>query len=354
MVLGGALVVAIVATVAGVWLLWELTAPLRDEPHGAVYVLDVHTQELRKVSGDGAGTVVWTPDGESIWYTDAGIPGTRGTSVKSVEVASRKRHTVVGLGHGGFVSMAPAAGLVAYATGDRADLTVRVASVDGQRRTFGPGTYPRLSRDGQHLLFLMPVCHSQTVEVAEPLMPNSVSTLTDGGVDWAHWFDNERAVYEKEITPGSFDGHAATQSVTARFVQQPGEEARPALAYEWAPMISPDGRFAVYSLNQGGDMVLRDLTAGVEINLGRGFASGDWSPDSQMFVVRLRPNGNAAGDVLQVFSRDGTKVFSVDEGTMKSREQRYEFVNDIAWSPDGSKLAIGVMGGGSGYPPCGS
>jgi hypothetical protein len=310
--------------VAVLWIAARFASGLfYDEPHGALYVYSVESGDLEKISSRAAFQAAWAANSESVWFTDASIPGNGSHSVWEVHLSSKEARKIFDLRSGGYATLLPEAGLVAYARGATPPLTVHVAGIDGTRTTFADANYPAFDASGQELTFVRPSCaRPPTVYEADPRDEASARPATP-----------------PEALAINHDGYYS---------------------------ISPNERFVVYWKKQYGDIFLRDLTTGSERNLGSGFADATWAPDSSQFLFMLRPNGFGESDsqILQfVRAADGEKLAHIDLSIIETHinlddpddhGQDQELVAEVAWSPDGASVAIGIGGGGQSYPPCGT
>mgnify|MGYP006281555081 CR=1 FL=1 len=120
-----------------------------------------------------------------------------------------------------------------------------------------------------------------------------------------------------------------------------------------APSISPDGRYLAFVSNRELftlNLYLADANSGeildelVSSNTDAHFdalrftnSSGGWSPDSKKFAFVVFKDGDNAVAVLDVKSRDVEKVIPFEQ---------VDNLNDLAFSPDGSKIAITGTSGG--------
>jgi WD40 repeat protein len=287
-----------------------------------IYVFDLSSGELRNVSDDAAYDVSWTADGSSIWYATDFLPSGDG-EIASVEVASSGSERVVDLDGGGFASLAAASDAGAWIG---RDLTVETYT-DGERASVGPGIGVDVSPDGASVLYLTPPCASAQSLVVSAVDGSTIRDRIDRAFN-AAWQADGRISYnlpEPDPAQGSslriYDG-ASGASLPARDVL--GVE--PGGAY----FLSPDGSFVLY----GGDVnriFLRDIGAAFDVDLGRGRASlVTWSPDSTYVAY-------AAFDLLHIAGRDGVDRYTLDL-TQLSDVAAQPLA--IAWSPDGSKVAL--------------
>ena len=111
--------------------------------------------------------------------------------------------------------------------------------------------------------------------------------------------------------------------------------ADPAGAY----YLSPNGQHALYGGNVN-RILLKKTGEGAENEIGNGRVSlADWAPDSSLIAY-------AALGTLYIAEPNGTQRYAVDLGQII--EEGGAAPVAIRWSPDGSRLAIGVGALGSG------
>jgi Tol biopolymer transport system component len=324
LVLGLCFSVLVVGAFAFVWTASRAVEDFfYDEPHGSIYVYSIDSGQLEKIADQAAFSLAWTAEGQELWFTDASQPG-GSHSVRAIDVGSRAERELFDIGSGGYVTMSPAAGLVAFARGAQAPLSVHVVGLDGAQTTFDDANHPRLTSDGVKLTFVRPSCGvPPTFYDSDPRVPQSAQPAID--------------------------------ETTALSVEPDGPYS-----------LSPDGRYLTYWKDDYSEIYLRDLTTGVEFNLGAGFPAEAWAPDSSRFVFMHRPDGFGAYEtpVLRfVNTADGTVIDEIDLSLIETHLEisdppvnadDQELVRAVAWSPDGASLAIGVAGGGTLYPPCGT
>ena len=332
LVVGACVVVLVIGGVLLLRMTLDAVSNIFSPPvHGSMHVYTLESKELTQVWTKATFELAWAPDGNAIWATDGGQPGDDTSAVYEVNLATGEGKELVGLGDGGYVSLAPEAGLVAYATGTQPPLSINVVSTSGERVKFGEGNFPLLREGGSLLTFLRPSCgYEQTVFAAEPLNPDSIMARGARGEDGPQ---------------GSDFGVESDGPVAA----------------------SPDGRHLVYwKQAYSEDIFLRDTATGSEMSLGAGFPNVRWSPDATMFALMLRPDGFGTPEtqvLAIVASEDGRILHSIDLnriethhdlGNPDSDPDDQELMADFEWSPDGKRIAIGVAGGGAWYPPCGT
>jgi hypothetical protein len=293
------------------------------EPHGSLFVYSLQSGELTKIADEPAYALEWTPDGRSLWFTAAGHPSNRDYPVRELDVGTGEVADIFEIARGGYVSLAPSLGLIAYVRGTSPPLTARVIGVGDVESEFEDATSPKFTRDGA-LRFTRPSCGTQAVRyIANPVQPDSAQPAAD-----------EASSFNVD-TDGDYS-------------------------------LSPDGRFLTYWKNSFSDVYLRDLTTGSELLLGAGFPAEAWSPDSSQFVFKHRPEGFGVveSQVLQfVRAADGAMLGRLDLravethfelGSEDSNARDQELVVDVAWSPVADKIALAVTGGGPWHGPCGS
>jgi WD40 repeat protein len=320
LIIGGAALVMAVAFAAAGWMLLRVVdeALSGGDPHGSLWIYDLNTGELTRIADRPAQSVAWTSDSQSIWFSAAGYPGNGGHSVDSIDLPSREISKLFGIGSGGYVTLAPAAGLAAYAQESGTRLSVRIRAIDGYSATIEDANYPSFDESGATLSFSRPSCGLASVFETNPRDPTLI---------------------EPAPSPPTDIGPSGDYS------------------------LSPNGRYVTYSQARFGEVFLRDLEQGTEISLGDGFEAEAWAPDSTQFVFRSRPDGFARPDtqVLRIVSStDGSIAREIDIGRVETRidlltgegVDEQELVSSIAWSPDGRMLAIGVVGGGGYNIPC--
>jgi hypothetical protein len=109
--------------------------------------------------------------------------------------------------------------------------------------------------------------------------------------------------------------------------------------------LSPDGSRVAYTVLLGNDVVLSvdsDSESGMLLNVGRDNAplSPDlarWKPDGSelAFAVSIDPEGEARNAYSEIW----LSPIGVPGARVLLQTQPNETINDLAWSPDGSKLA---------------
>ncbi|HEY8172539.1 MAG TPA: hypothetical protein VIH21_05580, partial [Dehalococcoidia bacterium] len=206
-----------------------------------VYVFDLTTGAVTRVVDEPAFSVAW--DGAtSAWYSTNFVPGGDG-AIRSIDIMSKKRRTVIDLDGGGFASIAPPAGRVAYVRDADGTLTVDVADVDGKWRSLGEGIGAEIAPDGERVLYLTPACAASTslriVDVDDSGAGKAIdrafagSWLADGRVTFAQAQDDPGLPSVAQIYDPSTDAVRAASDVLG---------FDPAGAY----FLSPDGSRALY------------------------------------------------------------------------------------------------------------
>jgi Tol biopolymer transport system component len=120
-----------------------------------------------------------------------------------------------------------------------------------------------------------------------------------------------------------------------------------------SPKISPDGKFmAVYSSKDlfAIDLFIVEIASGKVVQrLGSSESDlhfdavryvnsiGSWSPDSKKFAFVIFKNGNNSIGIFNVKSGKYKQTISLD---------KVEEIGDIAWSPDGTRMAVSGATGG--------
>lgn len=120
-----------------------------------------------------------------------------------------------------------------------------------------------------------------------------------------------------------------------------------------APVISPDGQYMVYLSRRDLftlDLYLADAQTGevlkklVSSDTDSHFdalsfmnASGTWSPDSRQFAFVVFENGDNQVAILDVDTREIQQKF---------KPRQVDAIDHLAWSPDGSKIALAATFGG--------
>jgi hypothetical protein len=294
-----------------------------------VYIFDLTTGALERISDDPAYAVAWAADGQTLWYSTNFLPAEDADSeVRAIDLDTRESRRIFDLEGGGFASLAPDAGRVAYVRNDDGELRVTSATSDGDPRDHGPGIGVELSPRGNRLIFLTPPCDpNQALSLVE-LDSDPAARSVASGVFAATWLRDGRIAYSERAAdeglpsvPRIFDSASGTTV-----------DAGVALGFEpqGAYYPSPDGAHVLY----GGDVnrvLLRDITARTDLDLGAGRAAlAHWSPDSQLIAY-------AAFDVLHIATATGEERFSLDL-TQVSDGAASPIA--IGWSGDGARLAL--------------
>lgn len=298
-----------------------------------VYVFDLIDGTVTRVVDEEAFVVAWDGD-TTAWYSTSFLPGGDG-AVHSVEITAKKRRTVIDLEGGGFASIAPSASRVAYVRDADGTLTVEVADVGGERRSLGEGIGAEVSPDGERALYLTPACAASTaLRIADVDDAGGGKTIDDAFA--ASWLPDGRVAFEQA------QGDPGLPSV-AQIYDPASDIVRPTsdvLGFDPAGVyfLSPDGSRVLYGADVN-RIFLRDVAAKSDVEIGAGRAAlAAWSPDSTLIAY-------AAFDVLHMADRDGVERYAVD---LKQLGDQQTSAVALAWSPDGSKIAIG-----SGHVPAG-
>ncbi|MBD3257061.1 BamA/TamA family outer membrane protein [candidate division GN15 bacterium] len=150
----------------------------------------------------------------------------------------------------------------------------------------------------------------------------------------------------REQFSGQIDGRTHPDSVGQSLLQ---DQSGPVLS----PSISPDGRYVAF-LGQRDlfsiDLYLADVETGEVVGelASSGTdahfdaiqfmdASGTWSPDSKQFAFVVIDNGDHAVAIVDVETQELVRTLDLKKLTA---------ITHLAWSPDGSRLALSARPGG--------
>lgn len=304
------------------------------------YVFDLNNGQLERVSDEPAFELAWTSDGAKLWYATSFLPmddDDDAGHVRELNVASREARDVAALEGGGFATFAPDQGLVAFIRRDGTSYTPTVRTADGGFLTYDDGLGAQLRPDGAFLLFESPPCaETQSLHIVE--LSSGEEFVSDPGAFAATWLPDGRI--SMSLQSASDAGLPARQVIidpATRAMVDAADVigADPAGAY----YLSPDGQHALYGGNVN-RILLKKTGEGAENEIGSGRVSlADWAPDSSLLAY-------AALGTLYITEPNGTQRYAVDLAQIT--EDGGASPVAIRWSPDGTKLAIGVGVLGSG------
>ncbi|MFI5225109.1 MAG: hypothetical protein ACHQ3P_00370 [Candidatus Limnocylindrales bacterium] len=195
--------------------------------------------------------------------------------------------------------------------------------------------------DGQHQIFVADVDGSTTTQIGDPGFVGQDPAWSPDGRTIA--FAGGRTVDDRGIYLMAADGSDAHRLTTSYHV------------FFHRPVWSPDGRWIAFETDDGasggrnGHFV--DATSGEELPvfddaaLGAGISSPTFSPDGSRIAYVVHHEGSS-GDPTPNLSDRATVIAAAANGTDPTVVARgdelgvNEFVNGLAWSPDGDHLLV--------------
>jgi Tol biopolymer transport system component len=296
---------------------------------GGIYVFDLNTGQLERISDDPAFELAWTADGAQLWYATSFAPGDDG-DVREIDVASGDSREIAPLDGAGFATFAPDAGYVAFIARDGTSYTPTLRTPYGGFVTYDDGLGAQLRPDGAYLLFVSPPCAAtQSLHIVD--LKSGEEFVSDPGAFAASWLQDGRIALSMQPEDAALPAKQVILDPATRGLTDAagGLGADPAGAYN----LSPHASHVLYggSVNR---IILKKTGGGAENELGSGRVSlAAWSPDSSLIAY-------AASDTLYVADAAGTQRYAVDLARI-TNESGAPAVS-MRWSPDGTKLALGA------------
>ncbi|HET6616071.1 MAG TPA: hypothetical protein VFH62_09295, partial [Dehalococcoidia bacterium] len=247
---------------------------------GGMYLFDLNTGQLERISDDPAFELAWTADGAKLWYATSFSPG-EGGDVREMDVASGDSREIAPLDEAGFATFAPDAGYVAFVARDGASFTPTLRTPDGGFVTYDDGLGAQLRPDGAYLLFVSPPCAAtQSLHIVN--IESGEEFASDPGAFAASWLQDGRIANSMQPADPALPAKQVILDPATRALTDAAGAlgADPAGAY----YLSPDASHVLYggSVNR---IILKKTGGGAENQIGAGRVSlAAWSPDSSLIA----------------------------------------------------------------------